>query len=81
MGGPDSHMFAVCLLCCLLTTVFALESFTRREGHRVTATTGASLVGVMVVVVTGGRTVNNLLSHLKLTYRTRLSPTIRDGLA
>ena len=46
-----------------------------------TATTRASLVGVMVVVVTGGRTVNNLLSHLKLTYRTRLSPTIRDGLA
>ena len=27
------------------------------------------------------RTVNNLLSHLKLTYRTRLSSTIRDGLA
>ena len=79
MGGPDSHMFAVCLLCCLLTTVFALDSFTRREGHRVTATTGASLVGVMVVVVTGGRTVNNF-SHLKLTYRTRLSSTIRDGL-
>ena len=56
VGGPNSQMFAMCLLCCLLTTVFTLDSFTRREGHRVTATTGASLVGVMVVVATGRRT-------------------------
>ena len=85
MGGSDSHMFAVRLVCRPLATMFALDSFTRREGHGVTATTGASLVGVVVVVPTGGRdgTVNNLLSlfiYLELVYQTRPSLTLRDGL-
>ena len=63
MGGPNSPVFAVRLVCCPLTTVFGLDSLTRRDGHGVAATTGASLVGVVVVVATGGReTVNNLIS-------------------
>ena len=55
MGGPNSPVFAVRLVCRPLATMFGLDSLTRRDGHGVTATTGASLVGVVVVVATGGR--------------------------
>ena len=79
MGGPDSHMFAVRLVCRPLATMFGLDSFTRRDRHGVTATTGASLVGVVVVVATGERT-KQYTTYLELVYQTRPSLTLRDGL-